>query len=90
MMLGAYAGDKTLTKAAADQKIRSGTQWTEDDYAKAGYRRLGTTRFDAEVMAALDRLVARAGTSRVSVLAELITSADKRAKAKKKGTAKAA
>lgn len=53
------------------RKSRSGTQWTDADYAAHGYGRI-TLRLPVEALVDLGKLAAKAGLSRAALVAWLI------------------
>lgn len=65
----------TKKKAAKKKpKVRSGTLWSDDDYAAAGYGRLGV-RLPVTALGLLERHAKKRGLSRAQFLTELITQA---------------
>lgn len=58
-------------KANPPRKSRSGTQWTDADYAAHGYGRI-MLRLPVETLVELGRLAAKTGLSRAALVAWLI------------------
>ncbi len=57
-----------------EQRARSGTLWTDVDYAKRGYGRLGV-RLPLQVLDQLDELAGASGLSRTEELSQMIDNA---------------
>ncbi len=69
------------TTPMATKKSRSGTQWSDDDYAAAGYSRL-SLRLPAEVKARLQRLAEMSGWSVAELVDHMSAAEEKRRKAR--------